>query len=322
MVEKTIISKKISLTANSIIRVLLYSDIFHYPLTVDEIYQRCEIAKATKEEIKEELDKLVKSKLVYTAYDFYCLRDNPEMIIKRENGNTLAKKFLKKAVFFSGIIASFPFVRCVMISGSLSKDFIDEDGDIDYFIITEPKRVWLVKAMLLFFKMVFLFDSHKYFCINYLLDYRHLEVDPKNPYTALEVNTLIPTYGKDIYLDFINKNNWTKIFYPHFYPKSLQKIKPAKSYYFKYFFEKLLDNRLGEWIDTQLMKGFSKNWYRRYRPLFPNEEEYNKAVEAERHVCRAHPKGYHRSILDSWEERIKSFEAKHQLSLVIENEIS
>src|SRR4029453_8923510 len=97
------------------------------------------------------------------------------------------------------LIASFPYVRCVCISGSLSKKYFDDTTDIDFFVITKPGRLWVCRTFLILFKKLFLLNSKKYFCINYFIDSDNLEIPDQNIFTATELTTLIPMHDYELY---------------------------------------------------------------------------------------------------------------------------
>ena len=76
-------------------------------------------------------------------------------------------------------ISKFPYVRAILLSGSISKGYMDKDSDVDYFIITQPNRLWVTRLLLMLFKKIFLFNSRKVFCINYFVDSEKLEIEEK-----------------------------------------------------------------------------------------------------------------------------------------------
>ena len=108
------------------------------------------------------LDFLVDSSYIYSFDGFYMLHCNSECLNKRLENNKRATRFLKIARRMSSLMRRFPFVKAVFISGSLSKNVMPRDGDIDYFIITEPNRLWVCRTFLILFKKIFLFNSHKW----------------------------------------------------------------------------------------------------------------------------------------------------------------
>ncbi len=49
----------------------------------------------------------------------------------------MAEEIMPKALKRAQLIMSFPYVESVSISGALAKNYYDDDGDIDFFIITK-----------------------------------------------------------------------------------------------------------------------------------------------------------------------------------------
>jgi len=212
-----------SLLTQSIIRTLAYYDIFSYPLTTEEIYYNLGNNHTSVDEITVELKKLISSNVIFCKENFFQLKDDDNYVLRRRKGNELAEKRLKTARKVSGIISRFPFIRGILLSGSISKGFMEENSDIDYFVITHPNRVWFSRLALMLFKKIFLLNSRKNFCINYFVDSENLEIKEKNIFTATEIVTLLPTFGKNIYDEFYEKNFWVKEFYPNF-PKQKRSL--------------------------------------------------------------------------------------------------
>ena len=129
-----------------IIRTLAYYDIFSYPLTAAEIYYNLGNNHTSLEEIKRELVNLTSNNLIFCKGDFFLLNDDENYVLRRRKGNELAKKRLKTARKVSGFISRFPFIRGILLSGSISKGFMDEDSDIDYFVITHPRQGLVFKT--------------------------------------------------------------------------------------------------------------------------------------------------------------------------------
>ena len=53
----------------------------------------------------------------------------------------IAATLLARAEKIAKLFYKFPYVRAVGVSGSVSKNFADENADIDYFIITKANRL-------------------------------------------------------------------------------------------------------------------------------------------------------------------------------------
>jgi predicted nucleotidyltransferase len=99
----------------------------------------------------------------------------------------------KLAGIVTHVIKRFPFVRGVFVTGSLSKNSSDSSSDLDFMVITRKGRLWIARTLLMLFKKIFLLNSYKYFCINFLLSEDNLEIEDKNVFTATEVMTVKAT---------------------------------------------------------------------------------------------------------------------------------
>jgi predicted nucleotidyltransferase len=297
----------------SIIRTLAYYDIFSYPLTAEEVYYNLGNNHTSLEEINRELINLTSGKLIYNKENYFQLRDDDNYVLRRKKGNELAKKRLKTATRVSGFISRFPFIRGILLSGSISKGFMEEDSDIDYFVITHPNRVWFSRLMLMLFKKLFLFNSKKNFCINYFIDSENMEINEKNIFTATEIVTLIPTFGRSVYEEFYETNLWVKQFYPNFPKRETKKILDRKNGVLKSILEYVLGKKLGDKIDDLAMALFDKFNKAKYKNY--NQEEFKLAFKSSKKESKHHPKFFQKRVLVEFETKIKLLEDQLKISL-------
>src|SRR4029453_17664939 len=115
-------------------------------------------------------DDLCNNGLVHGRDGYFAVAPPGPMIGRRREQEERAASRMNKARRMSRFIGSFPFVRGVMLSGSIDKGVLDEDGDIDYFIITSPGRLWVARTLLILYKKIFLLNSRRDFCVNYFVD--------------------------------------------------------------------------------------------------------------------------------------------------------
>ena len=149
--------------------------------------------------------------------DFFLTEDNQDWGDERHQGNERAFRLLEESGKYVKIIAGFPFVSAIAISGSLSKFYASENTDIDYFIITEANRLWIARTLLhLFKKLTFITGHQHYFCMNYFVDTNALEITHPNLYSAIETVTLLPVYNAVIIKRFMKENAWTKNYLPNY----------------------------------------------------------------------------------------------------------
>ena len=142
----------ISPAEKAVLRCVLYFDVFEYPLTRAEIFENLSHV-CTRQDSDSAVDELTAKEILKEFAGFVFLSTTSAGIIeKRVHNNLTAAKAMKKALRYSRLISRFPFVEGLCISGSLSKGVLDEDGDVDYFIITRPSRLWLCRSLLVIYK--------------------------------------------------------------------------------------------------------------------------------------------------------------------------
>lgn len=299
--------------AGLILLPIIYFDIFSYPLTFDEIYEFSPNTPLTKDRLKLLIETLVDANYLYQYGHYYSISTNSDFIIQREENTRRALHIMPMARRMTKIISWFPFVRAVLISGSLSKNVIAPDGDIDYFIITGRGRLWVTRTLLVLFKKIFLLNSHKYFCINYFIDDTHLEIEEKNIYTATEIATLLPLYGMRPYLEFYAANQWISNFYPNVSPRSPLPLMSPDVNRVKLFFEYLLKGKLGDYLNKKLMEITLRYWHRKFKAYDP--ASFENAFKSTSGISKHHPLNFQAKVLEAYKARIRIFEQNHKVTL-------
>ncbi|MCB0736535.1 MAG: hypothetical protein KDC92_03410, partial [Bacteroidetes bacterium] len=161
----------------------------------------------------------------------------------------------------AALVYRIPFVRAIGLSGSLSKQGATPDADIDFFIITAPQRVWVVKALLILYKKLFLGGSHKYLCVNYIVSEKALAIKNENIFKAIEMATIIPLFGSSTFKEFYTENNWVMEQFPNWNsPKIEFEKKPPFS---KRVAEALL-SIAGKTLNGFCLKQFRKHAVRKF----------------------------------------------------------
>lgn len=182
------------------------------------------------------------------------------------------------------------------------------DSDIDFFLVTEPGRLWMARTLLVLFKKVFLINSHKYFCINYFVDTNHLEIEEKNLFTATEIVTLLPMYGREWYESFYHSNNWVHDYFPHFPPRANTEIPRQRRGVFKKTAEWILGSRLFDWLDIRAMHVTVSYWRRKFRHF--DDNTFDVALKSRRHVSKHHPLYFQKRVLKQYAQRLERLEVR------------
>lgn len=302
----------LSAAERGIIRTLIYFDLFKHPLRPDEIIAFSPVAEMPGGDADQALRALITRGLVAEADGLFALSSTGERAIRRMRFAERARSRMTKAYSNSRLIGSFPFVRAVMLSGSISKGVLDEQGDIDYFIITAPRRLWVARTLLVLYKKLFLLNSRRDFCVNYFIDTEHLAIEDRNIFTATEVVTLIPTYGPKVCDAFLAANGWAFERFPNM-PRERSMPHPEAPRRGQVISERLLRSGFGEWLDDAFMRLTYLRWKRKFSGM--DARHFEQALRTRKYVSKHHPQGFQQRVLKALQERIGQFEREHGLSL-------
>ncbi|HEY8933564.1 MAG TPA: hypothetical protein VIM65_00015 [Cyclobacteriaceae bacterium] len=302
MIERD--EKVIDFVEEHIIRTLIYYDIFNYPLTSEEIFRFLGTDHNDVQTVTQKLFHLADERRIYQFGEFFSIQNNESLVARRIKGNTEAKRLLTLAQKQALFIAKFPFVRAVMGSGSLSKNYMDEDSDLDFFIVTEPGRLWIARMLLVMYKRIFLSNSHKYFCINYFVDTQHLEIEEKNLFTATELATVIPLYGSEYYKHLCNSNPWLFEIFPNYKPRPVAHVPPSHISRRKKFVEGFINLMFARQMNAFFMKMFSNRLKRVYQKNY-SATDFQVAFKAKNYASKNHPRHYQRKVMDLFEEKLR-----------------
>ena len=298
----------------NILSTLAYFDIFNYPLTSGEIYLFLK-NRYSQFDFNQAIKCLVESKSIYQFDKFYTLKNNSALVSHRYEGNKKAAEMIKVADRISDLLVRFPYVRGIGISGSLSKNFADEDSDIDLFIITAPNRLWIARTLMhLFKKLTFLVNKQDYFCMNYYIDEHQLEIIEKTIYTAIEIVTLIPLQGDAQFEQFYAANAWTRDYLPNKIMR-VSSAKPLKSDWFKTVIEVLFNNKIGDLFDNALMNITAGRWLKKTAMKKLNAKGKVMALDVSKHYAKPDPGNFQYKLLKQYENKISTLLMEPQNSL-------
>ncbi|PTQ95126.1 hypothetical protein C8P68_106341 [Mucilaginibacter yixingensis] len=287
----------------NILATLAYFDMFSYPLTRVEILLYLQ-QKYYQPDVDAALRYMVASRAIYRFGDYYTLRNDPTLISRRITGNRKAGELIKIAHRVSDLLIRFPYVRGIAISGSLSKNYADDESDVDLFIITAKNRLWIARSFMhLLKKLSFLFNKQHYFCMNYYVDEEQLEITEKNIYTAIEVVTLMPLQGDSVFESFYAENTWTQVFLPNNYLR-VSTAKPVKTFWLKSAVEFLLNSKLGCMLDRMLMRITSKKWQKKTQEKATNMHGFVLGMIAEQHCSKPDPINFQKHLLNNYNNKV------------------
>lgn len=297
---------------DNIMRTLLYYDIFNHPLKEDELYTLLPFNSIPKSDIIGLINEYSsEEKCTFGSKDGYVyIKPKENSIGLRLEKERYSKKMWKIARLVSHVIKRFPFVRSILITGSLSKNSSDRNGDLDFMVITAPGRLWITRTLLMLFKKIFLLNSYKYFCVNYFISEDRLEIEEKNLYTATEIVHLKATFNSELMYKFIVENKWIKGYFPNYILCTQQThsagftVNNRKSYVQK-FFELFFYGSFGNRMDDLLEKRTKKYFKKKYNGI--EKSEHSHMFKSTKNVSKAHPRNMQKRILSMYNDRLTMY---------------
>ena len=294
----------------SILKVLVYFDHFRYPLTSTEIKSFLD-QPVMETELTRVLDDLVSAKKIFRIKAFYSLHEDLSLAERRIRGNKRATLLILKAEKIANFLYKFPYIRGIGISGSLSKNFADEDADIDYFMITKANRLWIARTLLhLYKKNPFLKNRNHHYCMNYFVDEAELTIEEKNIYTATELLTLIPLAGNGSIKKFFETNSWSHNYFPN---RSLPLVKGDLKRHkssFKMLAESILNNKLGDWLDNYFLKLTSRRWKKKEDEQQLNTKGERMGLKTDKHYSKPNPVFFHDWFIRIYQQNLEDWTKK------------
>ncbi|MDP3988559.1 MAG: hypothetical protein Q8P80_05460 [Candidatus Levybacteria bacterium] len=208
----------------SIVKTLVYADVFDYPLTKEEIWQFLISDKGlTLRETSTALNN--GSTMIVKKSGFYCFSGRTEIINKRlERGKESNNKIhlAEKIIFKLSVI---PTVQLIGISGALAMKNSHKNDDIDLFVIAKKNTLWTTRLFLLLLLQIMGYRRKRNeknvtdkFCLNMLMDESNLglQKERQNLYTAHEVVQMMPLFERNsAHQKFIRANRWVEKFLPN-----------------------------------------------------------------------------------------------------------
>ena len=203
---------------NSISKVITYYEFFGYAPSISETHKflNCNIPKPKFLQL---IKGFAKKKKIIVSNNRIAFSSK---IIKRSLDQEFrANRLLKQAKPLLKLFSFIPTLRLIGISGSLSMNQLKKNDDLDLFVITKGRYIWLTRfAVLLlkkFLSYLMIYPAGR-LCFNLFFSQPFLTV-PKNKqnlYIGHEILQLKIITDKDkIYDDFLYSNKWIKKFFPN-----------------------------------------------------------------------------------------------------------
>ena len=286
---------------SAVLKTLIYSDIFDYPLTKEGIWKFL-IGRVDRALFEKDLISFTPSRWE-RKNGYYFLSGREEVVEKRikrkkESGKKLdfARKIIKK-------LSRIPTVLFIGISGGLALENAEEKDDVDLFVITLKNNLWITRLILVFLLIGMgqyrgrgKKESQKV-CLNMLIDEEALmfEKDRQDLYTAHEIVQLRPMFDRDnTYNKFLSANKWIDRFLPNWRATVGNKTRNYAESFFSFFLRPVL--RLSA------LEHFAKIM----QLLYMKKHRTKETVES--HFLAFHPFDYKNFVLKEYNKRLNKYD--------------
>jgi hypothetical protein len=243
--------------ARAILRTLLYSDLFDYPLTLAEVAHYLIGQPSTPDEVRACLAQSGwLADRVIELNGYLAVRGREALIARRLERAATSDRLWRRAQRFVRVLRVIPFVRMIAITGSLAMKNSAIHEDIDVLIVTAPDRVWLTRALSIALVYVGKLCGDT-LCPNYVISERVLALDRHTLFVAHEFAQMVPVYGLAVYDRMRALNPWVHLMLPNTtQPLWLQPEETVGSiaHGLKRALEKLLSGRLGTALENWEMR--------------------------------------------------------------------
>jgi hypothetical protein len=207
---------KVGSLEKAIYSTVAYRDMFHFPVTPEEILRYLHGVRCSRSEL---LATLSSSDFLESRLDsdgeFFCLKGRGATFAIRRARRALSHAQWPTAHRFARFLAMLPNVRMVAMTGSLAAGNFPEDGDIDFLLVTDAGALWRTRALC---RLLAALDGRLrrgLFCPNTFLSTPALALNRRTLYDAQELCQMIPLHGLDVYQTVRHANGWTAEFLPN-----------------------------------------------------------------------------------------------------------
>ena len=288
----------------AIFRTLLYADIFDYPLTPVEIHHYLLEHTTTPETVQAALESSPwLAARVTRVNGYFTIKDRAELSHIRAERQRRSAALWPYAHRWAYLTGCLPFVRMVSITGALAVNNSPPDDDIDFLIVTAPRRVWLTRALAVGLVYLARVLDRVVLCPNYVLAETALAQERRNIFSAHDLAQMVPLVGHAVYTQMRVANQWSA----QYLPQAQQPLRHEPELAPRGL--ALWLKHLGEWLLSGALGDALENWerQRKLRKFAPEARRPDSAAVLDAEHVKGHFNDYTRPILQKFNDRLAHY---------------
>jgi predicted nucleotidyltransferase len=232
------------LLRQAVLATLVYHDFLEMPLTATEVCRYLFRPKEEKlevsvfSEVEQSLDDLVKEKTLIFSLGYYTFPSRENLINQRIRSHAVAQTKWRRLRRIAWFLQAVPFLEMVAASGSMARELVKEDSDLDVLLVTRSGRIWMVRFIVtvaldaLGLRRRPTGPTKNLICLNHYLAQDALKLPYQSLYTALEYARIIPLFGEKQCWKFrIENKEWIEKYLVSVLLDNTRHIKTVKSFF-------------------------------------------------------------------------------------------
>lgn len=205
-------------TQISLLKTLVYADIFAYPLKENELWRYFVGKKISLVKFRQSIKMLCETKKIGERDGYYFIKSHQQFIEIRKKREKFAIAKLAIAKRAARLLSIIPTIYFIGVSGALAVSNAPVHDDIDFFIITAPHTLWTTRFLATALLDVFNLrrkpgqtSFKNKICLNMFMDAAKLVLPraQRDLYSAHEIVQLKYVVNKNLtYEQFLKANSW------------------------------------------------------------------------------------------------------------------
>ncbi len=214
----------------------------------------------------------------------------------REKENPYHKEYLTFVKKWSWLYKQFPFVDAIYLANSMTFNALHANSDIDLFVITQERRVWLARFFMTLMMCVYSIKrsgkiTKNRFCLSFFVDRNNQNLESlllhkRDIYLPYWIAHLVPIYLHRWALIY-SQNLWIQNYLPHWSPQQYISlgIHPSLG---TGLFRKIIEICFYWWIGDFFEYCIQKLWSLRICYLITKKPELHRGVLYTESILKFH----------------------------------